>query len=323
MWSYLENTYSVIFHLFLYQDGDHVEVTESSARDYGDLNHGTCLCSMLAYLLDGIETEIYVFEITEEYEGDAIPQPYRVLSALNKIDSFNMAGSIEFKVVSMSFEIPYNTNIHDKITYLTETYDTLFFASSGNANYDSSARNKVYPSWYSEVFGVGGIIFKDETTFGPRMTIARGATYASMYYEHTYLKKSTPVVVAPGEKIEAINDATEGGIIEAVIVSGTSLSSPILAAVTLIMCILQDELDSGARFDRNDLYACIALNSECDNRIFTNDITLKPGDDNYMHHEYRIGWGGVDFYDYVLWAYNYFKPSSGGGGGGGGGGSFR
>ena len=50
------------------------------------------------------------------------------------------------------------------------------------------------------------------------------------------------------------------------------------------------------------------------------DITRQPADGNIFRHEGKIGWGGVDFYDYILWAYDWFTPPepppSGGGGGG-------
>ena len=223
----------------------------------------------------------------------------------------------------MSFKLDEVTNDlklkFQKLSYLP--YRITFFASSGNALHDYSAEQDISQANYYYVFGVGGIIFKDQDHIGARITIAKGAGYASCYYTRSTARNSTPLVVAPGESIEVMSDTDNDGDIDDSdysIVSGTSLSSAILSAIGYMIFKIQNYRYPTSYTSLNEIYLAIEYNSEGLNE----DITRQPAAGSTFQFEDAIGWGGVDFYDYCLWVYTYFTPPApppGGGGGGGGG----
>ncbi|MHA1345822.1 MAG: S8/S53 family peptidase [Candidatus Heimdallarchaeaceae archaeon] len=314
-WTHLEDVYDVNFRLFLPDGNTFEEVTKSNGVDIGD-HHGTCLCSMLGYLLDGTSTDVLVFRVIGD---DFVPNAQWVCNALDYIKNL-YTGSTKVKAVSMSFRfLEESPSVKLKILPLTiAPYRITFFASSGNALAGETQNEEIFPAAYRTVFGVGGIIFKDTAHIGERMTTARGATYNSMYRYSSSLRGSTPIVVAPGESIKVSCDSNDDGVLDHFEVSGTSLSSPILSAVTLMMCKIQYNLDPYSYISFNEIYTTISFNSESDGSPSTEDTTIAPSDGNFLDHDIMIGWGGIDFYDYCVWVYEYYEPLPGGGGGGSG-----
>ncbi|MHA1801885.1 MAG: hypothetical protein ACTSWJ_09130, partial [Candidatus Heimdallarchaeaceae archaeon] len=80
-WTHLEDVYDVNFRLFLPDGNTFEEVTKSNGVDIGD-HHGTCLCSMLGYLLDGTSTDVLVFRVIGD---DFVPNAQWVCNALDYI----------------------------------------------------------------------------------------------------------------------------------------------------------------------------------------------------------------------------------------------
>ena len=92
-----------------------------------------------------------------------------------------------------------------------------------------------------------------------------------------------------------------------------------MSAAAYMIFKIQKYRYPGSYVSSSRIYEIICFNSEGDNV----DSTRKPAVGNSIIYEPTIGWGGVDFYDYLLYAYEMFTPPPppppGGGGGGGGG----
>lgn len=310
-WSHLQQTFQINFRLFKHVQSTYAEIYSGDDLDLGR-HHGSMMCSLIASLLEGYITQILVFQILDE---DHKPNNDHIYDALEYIEYLWSQG-LKVKVVNMSLKTEdRDTSVESKLLELSSTpYRITFFAGSGNADYDSSEYSCIVPADYHPVLGVGGIIFKDETYEGFRMRIGLGAEYASQFFTRSTARASTPVVVAPGESVEvACNKDGEGGI-DAYLVSGTSASTIILSAIAYMIFKIQNYKYPESYVSSSRIYEIICFNSEGDNV----DSTRKPAAGNSIIYEPSIGWGGVDFYDYCLYAYEMFTPPTGGGGGGGG-----